>query len=61
MEAVVLEMKQQLEDGDLKLDRKIRLLNDGINGATLFTLPVCPGQCAQRGFNHPTGFGSVVY
>lgn len=43
MEAVVLEMKQQLEDGDLKLDRKIRLLNNGINGATLFTLPACPG------------------
>lgn len=41
MEAVVLEMKRQLEDGDLKLDQKISLLNDGINGETVFTLPVC--------------------
>lgn len=43
MEAVVLEMKKQLEDGDLTLDRKISLLNDGINSETLFTSPVCPG------------------
>lgn len=41
MEAVVLEMKRQLEDGDLKLDQKISLLNDGINGETVFTLAVC--------------------
>lgn len=43
MEAVVSEMKRQLEDGDLKLDQKISLLNDGINGETVFTLPVCSG------------------
>lgn len=36
MEAVVSEMKRQLEDGDLKLDQKISLLNDGINSETVF-------------------------
>lgn len=41
MEAVVSEMKRQLEAGDLELDQKINLLNDGINGETVFTLPVC--------------------
>lgn len=43
MEAVVSEMKRQLEDGDLKLDQKISLLNDGINSETVFTLPVSSG------------------
>lgn len=43
MEAVVSEMKRQLEDGDLKLDQKISLLNDGINSGTVFTLPVSSG------------------
>lgn len=51
---MVLEMKQQLEHGDLKLDRKIRLLNDGINGATLFYFTclsrLTMSQCAQRCF-----------
>lgn len=30
------EMKRQLDDGDLKLDQKISLLNGGINGENPF-------------------------
>lgn len=43
MEAVVSEMKRQLEGGDLRLEQKISLLNDGIKGETVFTPPVCSG------------------
>lgn len=34
MEAVVSEMKRQLEDGDLELEQKVSLLNGGIHGET---------------------------
>lgn len=33
------EMKRQLENGDLKLEQKISLLNDGINGETVLFHP----------------------
>lgn len=35
------EMKRQLEDEDLKLEQKIRLLNDGVNSETATVIPVC--------------------
>lgn len=40
-EAVVSELKRQLEDEDLNLEQKVSLLNDGLNSETTTIIPVC--------------------
>lgn len=40
-EAVVSELKRQLEDEDLSLEQKVSLLNDGLNSETTAIIPVC--------------------
>lgn len=40
-EAVVLELKRQLENEDLNLEQKVSLLNDGLNSEKTTIIPVC--------------------